>query len=132
MATASPRVEPDPGQTPKRVTTRTNLIVTLVLAALILIPSMLGFVTKFIDLIVVLRGDPDGVFTLTPIVNYLLASLGFFCMLIWAISRGMFHDVEQPKQAMLEREALLEASEPPIRHVGGRDPDQTSTLKPDA
>lgn len=120
MATAAPRVEPDSEQKQKRVTSRTNLIVTLVLAAVILIPSMLGFVTKFIELIAVLRGDPDGVFTLTPIVNYLLASLGFFCLLIWAICRGMFRDVEQPKQAMLERESELEASEPPIRRVDRR------------
>jgi hypothetical protein len=120
MATAAPRVEPDSEEKRRRATSRTNLIVTLVLAVLILIPSMLGFITKFIELIAVLRGDPDGVFTLTPIVNYLLASLGFFCLLIWAISRGMFRDVEQPKQAMLERESELEASEAPIRRADGQ------------
>lgn len=111
MATAT---HPE-SQNPQRTTSRFNLIVTLVLALLILIPSMLGFVTKFIELIAVLRGDPDGVFTLTPVVNYLLASLGFFCMLVWATGRGMFHDIERPKQTMLEREQQLEASEAPVR-----------------
>jgi len=98
---------------PDRAASRFTTILTLILALLILIPSMLGFVTKFIELLAVLQGDPDGVFTLTPIVNYLLASLGFFCMLIWATGRGMFHDIEQPKQAMLEREHKLDAHEDP-------------------
>lgn len=92
---------------------RLTLIFTIVLALLILIPSMLGFITKFIELFAVLTGDPDGVFALTPILNYLLASLGFFCLLLWAAGRGMFHDVELPKRAMLEREDLLDGRTSP-------------------
>ena len=86
---------------------RLTFVFTIVLALLILIPSMLGFIVKFIELVAVLNGEPDGVFALTPILNYLLASLGFFCLLLWAASRGMFHDVEAPKREMLEREDLL-------------------------
>ncbi len=91
--------------------TRTNrwtLIVTLILAVVILIPSMLGFVNKFVEFYRVVRGEADGAFALTPIVNYLLASLGFFCMLIWAICQGMFHDIEAPKRTMLETERRLD------------------------
>ncbi len=85
-----------------------TLIVTLILAVGILIPSMLGFVNKFVEFYHVARGEADGAFAFTPMVNYLLASLGFFCMLIWAIGHGMFHDVEAPKHTMLENERRLD------------------------
>ena len=91
-----------------RKNARITFIFTIVLALLILIPSMLGFIAKFIELFAVLNGEPDGVFALTPILNYLLASLGFFCLLLWAAGRGMFRDVELPKRAMLEREDMLD------------------------
>lgn len=90
---------------------RTSILITVILAVLILIPSMLGFVTKFIELVAVLRGDPEGIFTITPILNYLLASLGFFCLLLWAMGGGMFRDIEQPKQTMLDHEAQLDAAQ---------------------
>ncbi|MFO1094373.1 MAG: hypothetical protein U0992_13875 [Planctomycetaceae bacterium] len=96
----------------ERRNARLTFVFTIVLALLILIPSMLGFIAKFIELFAVLNGEPDGVFALTPILNYLLASLGFFCLLLWAAGRGMFHDVELPKRAMLEREDLLDGRIP--------------------
>ncbi len=83
-------------------------ITTIILAVAILIPSMLGFINKFIEFYYVARGEVDGAFALTPLVNYLLASLGFFCLLLWAIGHGMFHDIEAPKRAMLETERLLD------------------------
>ena len=98
-------VKPQPEE---RRHARLTLAFTVILALLILIPSMLGFITKFIELFAVLNGEPDGIFALTPILNYLLASLGFLCLLLWAAGRGMFHDVELPKRAMLERENLLD------------------------
>ncbi len=73
----------------------------------ILVPSMYGFVGKFVELIHVYQGEPSGAFAVAPIANYLLASAGFLCMLLWAACNGMFRDIENPKQAMLEREALL-------------------------
>ena len=87
---------------------RWTLIITLVLAAVILVPSLLGFVNKFIEFYRVVKGEADGAFALTPIINYLLASLGFFCLLLWAIGHGMFHDIEAPKRTMLETERLLD------------------------
>jgi hypothetical protein len=88
---------------------RTRAIVTLALAVLILVPSMLGFVAKFSEFIQTFRGETGGVFAITPMVNYLLASLGFLCLLFWAAFNGMFHDIEKPKYTMLERENELDA-----------------------
>ncbi|MEZ6068449.1 MAG: hypothetical protein R3B90_22665 [Planctomycetaceae bacterium] len=78
---------------------------------LILIPSLLGFATKLIEFKHVVEGDADGAFALTPIVNYLLASLGFLCLLAWAAMHGMFRDIEAPKHVMLDRERLLDRDE---------------------
>lgn len=91
---------------------RLRLAVTAILALVILIPSMLGFVNKFYELILLCRGDVDGAFAITPVVNYLLASLGFFCLLCWAAFNGMFHDIEAPKRSMLETESRLDGDPP--------------------
>ncbi len=81
---------------------------TLTLAVLILLPSMYGFVGKFIEFVNIYRGEPGGAFAVAPIMNYLLATLGFFCLLVWATRNGMFRDVEQPKMTMLENEDFLD------------------------
>jgi hypothetical protein len=83
---------------------------TLILAVLILLPSMYGFVGKFIEFVHIYRGEAGGAFAVAPIMNYLLATLGFFCLLIWAARNGMFHNVEQPKLKMLENEQLLDCN----------------------
>ena len=83
--------------------------ITILLAVLILIPSGYGFVGKFIELINVAKGEAGGAFAIAPIMNYLLASLGFFCLLLWAAGKGMFRDIENPKHQMLDREAELDA-----------------------
>jgi hypothetical protein len=85
--------------------------VTVVFGVLILIPSMLGFVMKFGELVALTREVSDGGFAITPVVNYLLASIGFFLMLLWAGINGMFRDLERPKYWMLENERELD------RHV---------------
>jgi hypothetical protein len=84
--------------------------VVLAMAFVILIFSLLGFGDKFVQFVKVARGEPDGVFALTPIVNYLLASFGFLSLFGWAAANGMFHDIERPKYAMLEIEEQLDAS----------------------
>ena len=81
---------------------------TLVFAVIFLAPSMFGFVTKFIEFVRTFRGSSDGVFAITPMVNYLLASMGFLCLLVWAACNGMFLDIEQPKVTMLETEQALD------------------------
>lgn len=88
---------------------------TIVFAIVILIPSMYGFVGKFVELVRVFQGEPGGAFAVAPMLNYLLASLGFLCMLFWATSNGMFHDMERPKHHMLEQEDALNADDPRVR-----------------
>lgn len=73
-------------------------------------PCFLGFGSKFIELIHVFQGDAEGAFAVAPIVNYLLATTGFLFLLGWAAVNGMFHNIEQPKQDMLAREAALDNS----------------------
>ena len=87
-------------------------IVTLIFAVIILVPSMLGFGAKFLELVHTLRESPDGAFAVSPMLNYLLASMGFLCLLLWAVFNGMFHDLERPKHTMLETEHQLDESRP--------------------
>ena len=86
-------------------------VMTAVFALVILIPSMLGFIAKFIEFIAVFRGQGEGSFAVTPMVNYLLATTGFFCLFGWALLHGMFREIEAPKQRMLETEEWLDRQE---------------------
>ena len=86
--------------------------ITVAMAVLILIPSLYGFAGKFIEFVHIYRGTDGGEFAVAPILNYLLASAGFFCMLLWAAWNGMFRDVEQPKVDFLENERLLDRRGP--------------------
>ena len=84
---------------------------TGILAIMALVPSLYGFGTKFLEFLALSRGDIEGVFALSPVCNYLLASLGFMCLMVWAALNGMFHDIERPKRTMLETEAWLDREE---------------------
>jgi hypothetical protein len=84
---------------------------TLIFALVILIPSGYGFTRKLIELIALIGGDTDGVFAISPVVNYLLASVGFFFLFCWAILNGMFGDIEGPKRTMLKVEEMLDVDE---------------------
>lgn len=84
---------------------------TVIIAATILLPCLYGFGGKFLEFVHIFRGNADGMFAVTPIVNYLLASLGFFCLLAWATMRGMFRDIEAPKTTFLETEEWLDHRE---------------------
>ena len=81
---------------------------TWLVGAAVLIPSILGFANKFLDLMIIAAGDEEGAFALTPIMNYLLATAGFFCMLMWAVAQGAFHDLNQPSREMFQNELDLE------------------------
>jgi hypothetical protein len=76
---------------------------------LVLVPTILGFANKFLDLMVVLQGDDEGAFALTPIVNYLFATAGFLCMLLWTAGQGAFQDINQPSHDMFENEKQLDS-----------------------
>ena len=82
--------------------------VTVILAVLILIPSMLGFLMKFRELMALTGDGAEGGFAITPVVNYLLAIAGFFFLLLWAAVNGMFRDLERPKHLMLQNERELD------------------------
>lgn len=92
-----------------RLTTRRARRMTILFALAVLLPSLYGFGTKFLELIEICRGDMTGAFAIAPIVNYLLASAGFLLLFGWAAANGMFQDIERPKQTMLENELRLDA-----------------------
>lgn len=87
--------------------------VTGALAVAILIPSLWGFGSKFVEFVAIYRGEADGAFAVSPILNYLFASFGFLCLFGWAAMHGMFRDIESPKYAMLENERRLDAGQRP-------------------
>ncbi len=89
-------------------TPRGVYIATAIIGVVVLIPSMVGFINKLFEFAHVAKGAPEGMFALTPIINYVLASMGFFCLLLWAAMQGMFRDVEGPKDVMLAREEQLD------------------------
>jgi len=97
-------------KTSRGTTRRSPVITTTIFALVILLPSLYGFANKFREFIQIYRGEVDGIFAITPIVNYLLASLGFFFLFCWAIAHGMFRDIERPKYTMLEIERKLDES----------------------
>ncbi|MCA8996593.1 MAG: hypothetical protein KDA80_06405 [Planctomycetaceae bacterium] len=108
---------------------RNVMIATAVMGVIILVPSMVGFVNKLVEFSHVIQGDADGAFAMTPIVNYILATLGFLCLLLWATMHGMFYDIEGPKRTMLSREDELDADEPdtvPVWAGGHPKPKQSS------
>ncbi|MGD9645201.1 MAG: hypothetical protein AB7U73_05780 [Pirellulales bacterium] len=90
---------------------RSKSLLMILLALAVLLPSLYGFGSKFIEFVALYRGDVEGVFAITPIVNYLLASLGFLFLFGWAVWHGMFRDIERPKHTMLENERWLDRLE---------------------
>lgn len=90
---------------------RLRIVVNVLFALAILLPSLWGFSMKFREFVMLARGDVEGVFAVTPVMNYLLASFGFLLLFGWAAANGMFHDIEKPKQTMLDNEERLDAWE---------------------
>lgn len=82
---------------------------TIAFGVVILLPCLVGFVIKFSELLALTNAPEDGGFSITPVINYLLASAGFFFLLLWAALNGMFSDLERPKYLMLENERELDA-----------------------
>lgn len=83
-------------------------LITAILAVVIIVPSIYGFGSKLLEFITLVRGDVDGVFAISPVSNYLLASAGFLCLMLWATANGMFRDIEGPKYDLLEQEEELD------------------------
>lgn len=98
--------------TPSRPTSRSSrTIFVAIFAVVVLVPSLIGFGNKLREFFLLSTGDQEGRFALSPLTNYLLASVGFFFVMCWAVTCGMFRDVEGPKIALLETEARLDAED---------------------
>lgn len=86
---------------------RRRTLATLVMILVFLVPAFFGFGTKFLEFLALL-GDEEGAFVVIPVLNYLLATLGFLMLFFWAMLHGMFRDVEKPKYTMLAQEERLD------------------------
>lgn len=93
---------------PKR---RAKTVALWVIALLIILPGGAGFIDKLVQFFRTFAEEEAGGFAIVPIMNYLLVAAGFVCLLVWAVVRGMFRDIERPKYTMLEREARLDRNE---------------------
>ena len=102
----------------ERRAARRRRLITGALAVAILIPSLWGFGSKFVEFIAIYEGEADGAFAISPILNYLLASFGFLCLFGWATLHGMFRDIEGPKYTMLEIDDELNAQESLHKPIG--------------
>ncbi len=100
-----------PNERPPQPTNARMRWLTLIFAAVILTPSMIGFVMKFIEFVHTFRSDAQGAFAIAPMANYLLASLGFLFMLLWAATNGSFTDMEAAKYTMLQRDLMLDEND---------------------
>jgi hypothetical protein len=94
------------------------------LALVILVPALYGFSNKLWEFIVLYGSGEEGSFALMPILNYLIASLGFLLLFCWAVRHGMFHHIEQPKRTMLENEHRLDADDPPVPMFANEEGDE--------
>ena len=92
---------------PARTVRRKRRWLFLAMALVFLVPAAVGFGTKFVEFVSFV-GAEEGAFTIVPIVNYVLASLGFVFLMGWAANKGMFENVEKPKFTMLENEHRLD------------------------
>ncbi|MEZ6073706.1 MAG: hypothetical protein R3C10_26365 [Pirellulales bacterium] len=100
----------------KRTTQDPVSFAVIILAVVAMGMCAYGLYMKISELYFVMRsnlveGNGDGAFAFTPLVNYMLASMGFLFMLVWAACRGMFHDIEGPKRTLLENEEMLNRRE---------------------
>lgn len=77
----------------------------------IMIPGAYGFIEKLLAFVKSSQSGPIGRIAIIPVLNYLIVTMGFGCLLIWAIAHGMFRDIEEPKYRMLEQEEELDRGE---------------------
>lgn len=108
---------------------------TAIFALLVLAPCFVAFSNKLREFILLYSGQVDGVFAISPIVNYLLASLGFFFLFWWGICNGMVAQMEDPKRDFLEQEWKLDraqAAYEAAEHQANRHPDGPSIYEQSA
>ena len=93
------------------LTKRQTALKWLIICLVILGPCLVTFGGKLQILIAVFRGQAEWAFSVTPVVNYILASIGFVMLFLWAILNGMFRNLEEPKLTMLTNERMLDRLE---------------------
>ncbi len=81
------------------------VIVWLMLISVLL--GGLGFVYKIVQFMKETHGIEGATF-IVPVAIYACMALGFICLLAWATSKGMFHNIEGPKIRLLEKEEEYE------------------------
>ena len=84
------------------------------MAAIIIFITAPAFAEKIVALAELVgqvseEGKEESAFAITPLVNYILATFGFICLGSWAAMHGMFTNVEDPKETMLDTERQLDA-----------------------
>jgi len=87
---------------------RIKVITVVIMTIVIVVPAAYGFGIRLWEFIKTYSSVDGGGFTIVPILNYLLVSIGFVCLMVWAVANGMFRDVEGPKHTMLKREEQLD------------------------
>ncbi len=104
---------PENVQNPATRTTRarTKGRVLILMAVVFVSPAAFAFVNKFFKFIRTMDTDEMGAIALVPMLNYLAVAAGFLCLLVWAVSRGMFKDVEGPKFELLANEDRLDQAD---------------------
>jgi nitrogen fixation-related uncharacterized protein len=63
-----------------------------------------GFAYKLLQFSREALGSELASFALVPLAVYIFVALGFASLLVWALSRGQFRDIEAPKHRLLEEE----------------------------
>ena len=96
----------------KAKVSRTRNIAVAIMGVVILGFCAYGFGSKFVEFVYLVTSDDpaakEGRFAVAPVMNYLFASLGFLCLMGWAAIQGMFRNIEQPGQDMLDMDAEID------------------------
>ena len=103
----------------RRPDSRLKTTVLVLVTVAIVGPGAYGFISKFVEFVRTLRTVEGGGFTIVPIMNYLLVTAGFVCLLMWAIKHGMFRNVEGPKYDMLKQDEEINRHDLPHRGTAG-------------
>jgi len=90
---------------------RTKVVTVVIMTVIIVIPAAYGFAARMLEFIRTYASADGGGFAIIPILNYVFVSVGFLCLLVWAVAHGMFRDIEKPKYTMLEQEDRLDEQE---------------------
>lgn len=90
---------------------RTKVVTVMIMTVIIVVPAAYGFGARMLEFIRTYASADGGGFAIVPILNYTLVSIGFICLLVWAVAHGMFRDIEKPKHTLLEQEDRLDEHE---------------------